>query len=227
MEAHLAVITALSLLGYVCISFAHLDLGSFSHSSLQICSSSVKLDGERRWTAIFKSFHRFSMGFNSGVSSSTPEGFSCSCSDAISVLLWLYAWCHCPVGTETFATVFCTLKHVLLKDLLVFGSIHCSLYPDKSPSPCHWKVSPQYDAAPTMLLGKDGVRCLMSCARFPPVIVLSIRAKEFNFHLIRPQILLPHSSQSFTCLFANSRRAVIFSFFFSGVASGLLLSQKA
>ena len=41
--------------------------GFFSHSSLQICSSSVKLDGECRWTAIFKSFHRFSMGFMSGL----------------------------------------------------------------------------------------------------------------------------------------------------------------
>ena len=36
--------------------------------------------------------------------------------------------------------IFCTLKQVLLKDLLVFGSIHCSLDPYKSPSPCHWKA---------------------------------------------------------------------------------------
>ena len=48
VEAPFAAITASSLLGYVCISFAHLDLGIFSHSSLRICSSSVKLDGERR-----------------------------------------------------------------------------------------------------------------------------------------------------------------------------------
>ena len=49
------------------ISFAHLDLGIFFHSSLHICSSSIKLDGERRWTAILKSFHRFSMGFKSAL----------------------------------------------------------------------------------------------------------------------------------------------------------------
>ena len=48
MEAPLAAITASSLLGYVCISFAHLDLGIFSHSSLQICSNSVKLDQEHQ-----------------------------------------------------------------------------------------------------------------------------------------------------------------------------------
>ena len=32
--------------------------------------------------------------------------------------------------------VFCTLKQVLLKDLPVFSSSHCSLCPYKSPSPC-------------------------------------------------------------------------------------------
>ena len=67
VEALLAVITALSLLGYVCISFVHLDLGIFPHYSLHICSSSVKLDGECRWKAIFKSFHRFLMGFKWGL----------------------------------------------------------------------------------------------------------------------------------------------------------------
>uniref|UniRef100_A0A674BP84 Zgc:165423 n=1 Tax=Salmo trutta TaxID=8032 RepID=A0A674BP84_SALTR len=42
----LAVITTLSLLCYDATSLAHLYLGSFSHS-LQILSSSVRLDGER------------------------------------------------------------------------------------------------------------------------------------------------------------------------------------
>ena len=32
--------------------------------------------------------------------------------------------------------VFCFLQQVLLKDLPVFGSIHCSLHLYKSPSPC-------------------------------------------------------------------------------------------
>ena len=51
VEAPLAVNTASSLLGYVCISFAHLDLGIFSHCSLQICSSFAQdflKDGERQ-----------------------------------------------------------------------------------------------------------------------------------------------------------------------------------
>jgi hypothetical protein len=67
VEALLAAITASSLLGYDATSVAHLYLGSFSHSSLQILSSSVRLDGERRCTAILKSFQRCSIGFKSGL----------------------------------------------------------------------------------------------------------------------------------------------------------------
>jgi hypothetical protein len=52
----LASIIASSLLGYNTTSVAHLYFGSFSHSSPQIPSSSVRLDGERRFLQIgFKS----------------------------------------------------------------------------------------------------------------------------------------------------------------------------
>jgi hypothetical protein len=55
-EVPLAAITALSLLGYEATSLAHLYLGIFSHSSLQILSGSVRLDRECCYTAIFRSF---------------------------------------------------------------------------------------------------------------------------------------------------------------------------
>ncbi len=48
-------------------SFSHLDLGILCHSSLQILSSSVRLDGKRWWTAIFRSLQRCSIGFKSGL----------------------------------------------------------------------------------------------------------------------------------------------------------------
>ncbi len=47
--------TAMSLFGKDATSFSHLDLGILCHSSLQILSSSVRLDGKRWWTAIFRS----------------------------------------------------------------------------------------------------------------------------------------------------------------------------
>ncbi len=40
-------------------------LGIFCHSSLEILSSSVRLDGDRQWTAIFRSLQRCSIGFKS------------------------------------------------------------------------------------------------------------------------------------------------------------------
>ena len=67
VEASLAPITALSLLGYDATSLAHLYLGSFSHSSLQILSSFVQLDGEHCCRAIFRSLQRCLIGFRSGL----------------------------------------------------------------------------------------------------------------------------------------------------------------
>ena len=65
VKAGLAVSTALCLLGYDASSLAHLYLGSYSHSSLQIFSSSVRLDGARCCTAISRSLQRCSIGFKS------------------------------------------------------------------------------------------------------------------------------------------------------------------
>ena len=69
-EALLAIITALRLIGYDATSLAHLYLallGVFPNSSLQIFSSSVKLDGKRCCTAIFRSLQRCSIRFKSGL----------------------------------------------------------------------------------------------------------------------------------------------------------------
>ena len=68
VEAPLAAITAASsLLGYDTTSLVHLYLGSFSHSYLQSLSSSVRLDGERRCTAFFRSLQRCLIEFKSGL----------------------------------------------------------------------------------------------------------------------------------------------------------------
>jgi hypothetical protein len=80
----------LVFLGYDAISLAHLYLGSFSHSSLQILSSSVRLEGERRWTAIFRSLHRFRSGSIPGSGWAT-QGHSEACPEAIAALSWLWA----------------------------------------------------------------------------------------------------------------------------------------
>ncbi len=46
---------------------AHLDLAIFAHSSLQKCSKSVRLQGHLLCIALFRSPHRFSVGFRSGL----------------------------------------------------------------------------------------------------------------------------------------------------------------
>ena len=67
VDAPLAAITASSLFEYDATSLAHLSLGSFAHSSLQHLSSSIRLDGKRQCTAIFRSLQRCSIGFKSGL----------------------------------------------------------------------------------------------------------------------------------------------------------------
>ena len=77
VETPFAAITAACLLGYVSISLAHLATGSSCHYSRQNCSSSVKLNGCRWCTAIFKSHHRFSIGLRSGLWLGHSKTFKC------------------------------------------------------------------------------------------------------------------------------------------------------
>ncbi len=58
--------TAMSLFGKDATSFSHLDLGILCHSSLQILSSSVRLDGKRWWTSIFRSLRDAQLGLSQG-----------------------------------------------------------------------------------------------------------------------------------------------------------------
>ena len=76
-----------------------------------------------------------------------------------------------------------------------------------------------------MLHSRDGVRWVMICARFPPDVTLCIQAKEFNFHLIRPQNLLPHAISPLRAILQSP--GVLSCAFFSGVAFVWPLSYKA
>uniref|UniRef100_A0A4W5P770 Protein-glutamine gamma-glutamyltransferase 2 n=1 Tax=Hucho hucho TaxID=62062 RepID=A0A4W5P770_9TELE len=79
-----------SLLGYDATGLAHLYLGSFSHSSLQILSNSVRMEGKRCCTAIFRSLQRCSIGFKSRIWLAT-QGHSETCPEATPALSWLCA----------------------------------------------------------------------------------------------------------------------------------------
>ena len=113
----LAMITASSLLGYDATSMAHLCLGSFSHNSLQIPSSSVRLDGERCCTAIFRSLQRCSIGFKSGL--------WLGHSRTLRLFFVLLDW-----GEGSLSEVLSTLEQVFIKDLSVLCFVNLSLDPD-------------------------------------------------------------------------------------------------
>ena len=126
------------------IRFAHLDLGIFSQSSLQICSSSVKLDGGASMNSNLQVFPQILNGIQVWAVAGPLKDFH------ILVLKPFQCCFGCMLGVIVLLEhkyslqykIFCTLKQVFIKDLPVFGSIHCSLYPYKSTSPCQEKTSP-------------------------------------------------------------------------------------
>ena len=127
----LAAITASSLLGYDATSLAHLYLGSFSHSSLQILSSSVRLDRERRCTAIFRSLQRSSIGFKFGLWPGHSRTFrDMSQSHSCLVLAVCLGSLSCWQANLRFSLKSSVLWSRFSSRISVFCSAHLSLDPD-------------------------------------------------------------------------------------------------
>ena len=131
---------AAGLLEYVCASFAHLETGIFAHSYLQNSWSSVRLEGECLWTSVFRSCHRFPIGFRSG--------------------LWL--------GRSNTWICFVLNHSIAALTLCSFGSIHLSINSDHLPCPCWGEAPPDHGAAPTMFDIGDGVFRVMCSVSFLP-----------------------------------------------------------
>ena len=85
----LSSVTALSLCGSVSIRFAHVDPAILLYSSLQNCSTSVRL-----WTILFKYSKTFLVDWGLDFDSVTVEHSPC-CPSTISVQLSLYASGFC------------------------------------------------------------------------------------------------------------------------------------
>ncbi len=178
----------MSLFGKDATSFSHLDLGILCHSTLQILSSSVRLDGKRWWTAIFRSLQRCSIGFKSGL--------WLGHSRTVTELLWSHSFVILAVCLGSLSLsckpsaqseVLSTLEKVFIQDIPVLGHIYLSLDCNQSSCPCSWKTPPQHDAATTMLHCWDCIGQVMSSAWFSPDIPLRIKAKKFYLGLIRPE----------------------------------------
>ncbi len=186
----------MSLFGKDATSFSHLDLGILCHSSLQILSSSVRLDGKRWWTAIFRSLQRCSIGFKSGL--------WLGHSRTVTELLGSHSFVFLAVCLGSLSCWKVNLRPSLRSWALwrrfssrislylaafIFPSIATSR-PVLSSCPCSWKTPPQHDAATTMLHCWDCIEKVMSSAWFSPHIPLRIKAKKFYLGLIRPENLM-------------------------------------
>ncbi len=184
----------MSSFGKDATSFSHLDLGILCHSSLQILSSSVRLDGKRWWTAIFRSLQRCSIGFKSGL--------WLGHSRTVTELLWSHSFVNLAVCLGSLSCWKVNLRPSLRSWALwrrfssrislylaafIFPSIATS-----RPVPAAEKTPPQHDAATTMLHCWDCIGQVMSSAWFSPHIPLRIKAKKLYLGLIRPENLICH-----------------------------------
>ena len=162
----MAVITASSLFGYDTTSLAHLYLGSFSHLSRQILSSSVRLDVERCCTAMVKSLQSCSIRFKSGLwldHSRTFRDLSRSPSCVVlAVCLGLLScwkvnlrhWGPEHSGASFHQGSLCTLiRSSFPRSWLVTLTELQSLLVSAA-----WKTSPQHDAATTIIHHREGAR---------------------------------------------------------------------
>ncbi len=183
----------MSLFGKDATSFSHLDLGILCHSSLQILSSSVRLDGKRWWTAIFRSLQRCSIGFKSGL--------WLGHSRTVTELLWSHSFVILAVCLGSLSCWKVNLRPSLRSWALWWRfSSRISLYlaafifpsiATSRPVPAAEKP-PQHDAATTTLHCWDCIGQAMSSAWFSPHIPLRIKAKKFYLGLIRPENLICH-----------------------------------
>ena len=132
VEAPLAAITASGLLGNDATSLAHLYLGSFSLSSLQILSSSVRLVG---WGVSLNSYFQVSPEMSDQVQVRALAGPLKYIQRLVPKPLLLLAVClrslSCwKVNLCPQSEVLSTLEQVFIKDLSVLFSVHLSLDPD-------------------------------------------------------------------------------------------------
>ena len=118
----MTAITASSLLGYEATILVHLYLGSFSHSSLQILSSSIRLDGKHGCTA-FSGLSRDVRSGSSPGSGRATQGHCETCPEATTAcpgcvlrVVVLLEGEHLPQSE-----VLSALEQVFIKDLSILA----------------------------------------------------------------------------------------------------------
>ena len=127
---------------------------------LQILSSSVRLDGDHQWTAIFRLLQRFSIGFKSGLWLGHSRIRPLCLGWVLMVIVLLS-------GEPSAQSA---LDQGFIKDISVLCSVQLSLNYDQYPSSSHWKTPAQNDAVTTMLHRWDGIGQVMSGAWFPQTV---------------------------------------------------------
>ncbi len=161
----------MSLFGKDATSFSHLDLGILCHSSLQILSSSVRLDGKRWWTAIFRSLQRCSIGFKSGLwlgHSRTVTELLWSHSFVILAVLCLGSLSCWKVNLRPSLRSWALWRRFSSRISLYLAAFIFPLDCNQSSCPCSWKNTPTAWCCHHHVHCWDCIGQVMSSAWFSP-----------------------------------------------------------
>lgn len=170
----MAVITAPGFLGWVSTDLSHPESGGLSHSSWQIPSSSISLDGKCLWAATFRSLHRYSMGFRS--------------------VPWLG---HLRTVRDTSVCVGSQRninRHPRITSHFLRFSSSTSLFL-AAFSPYCSQVATKTIMLSLPWFTRDGIRCLV-------IIRHSAAGSTVSFWVIRPESFVLMLPESFKCCFA-------------------------
>ena len=163
--------TASRRLWYVSTSFQHFSCGMLAHSSLAKASSWVRLVSFLAITLVFKSRHKFSIGFRSGLwlghsrtltSLSLNQFVTTLAACFRSLSCWYFqlwpSWCF---SADSFTLI-------LMKDPDVILLSHDSLDVDEVPCATGRAASPLHYVSTTMLDGGHIVLGLVCFSFLPP-----------------------------------------------------------
>lgn len=135
--------TAWSILGNDRTTVAHFSFKTFTDDSWQNCSSSTRLAGASRCTAIFTSLQRCWVQVRT-LAEATEFSQSHTCGLLEICFGSLFSW---NVNLGLSLRSWALWKRFSLRITLLLCN-HLSLDPNKTPSLCHRKTSTQHEAAP-------------------------------------------------------------------------------
>ena len=174
-------ITSVKLFQWPWMSFLHLSTGSLAHSYCANCSSSPRFEGCLLPTAVFRSPHRCSMWFRSGLIAShfrTVQGFVLNHSWVLFEVFGVIVLLQDPwLSTETQLSD--NGLNIVLQNALVISWFNDAMHTFKAPSARGSTTTPKHHWTSSMFDCSEGVLLFEGFILFSVNIEMMCFTKKF------------------------------------------------